>query len=181
MSCQGLDGVPDHGRPEIAFAGRSNVGKSSLINAISANGKPARTGSTPGCTQSLNLYRVNDGSFYLVDLPGYGYARAPEKVRKRWTGWIGDYLLRRDQLRGVVLLVDSRHPELGPDREMAELLMEIGRPYLIALTKSDKLKRAKLIASSRKAERLGPIEPVSAKSGMGLGHLLDWIRSAAAG
>jgi len=180
MSCQGPRGVPDHGLPEIAFAGRSNVGKSSLINAISAFGRPARTGSTPGCTQSLNLYRVNGGSFYLVDLPGYGYARAPREVRSRWVEWIGDYLLKREALRGVVLLVDSRHPEMGPDAEMAELLREVGRPYLIALTKSDKLKRGKLARACRQAERLGPVEAVSAKKGTGLGRLLDWIRSAAA-
>jgi GTP-binding protein len=178
LSAQGPHDVPDHGRPEVAFAGRSNVGKSSLLNAISASGRPARTGSTPGCTQSLNLYRVNDGSFYLVDLPGYGYAKAPEKVRSRWVGWIGDYLLDRDALRGVVLLVDARHPGLGPDREMAELLIEIGRPYLVALTKSDKLKRGKLKRACAEAGRMGPVEAVSAKTGEGLGQLLDWIRSA---
>jgi GTP-binding protein len=180
MSCQGLGDVPAHGRPEIAFAGRSNVGKSSLINSISASGRPARTGSTPGCTQALNLYRVNGGGFYLVDLPGYGYARAPEEIRSRWVGWIGDYLMQRDALRGVVFLVDCRHPELGPDEEMAELLREIGRPYLIALTKSDKLKRGKLAGACRVARRLGPVQAVSAKKGTGLGMLLDWIRSAAA-
>lgn len=174
-----MDGLPPADRAEVCFAGRSNVGKSSLINALTGRKTLARTSNTPGRTQEINFFTLGE-SHYLVDLPGYGYARAPEEIRSRWVGWIGDYLMQRDALRGVVLLVDCRHPELGPDEEMAELLREIGRPYLIALTKSDKLKRGKLAGACRVARRLGPVQAVSAKKGTGLGMLLDWIRSAAA-
>lgn len=128
--------------PQIAFSGRSNVGKSSLINTIlrRTRKKLARVSATPGKTQALNFYRVND-DFFLVDLPGYGYARAPGPVRNAWKKLVEGYLSRKTDLRGVVHLVDARHDPTPLDHEMVEFLAEVGLPTLVVLTKIDKLKR----------------------------------------
>lgn len=127
--------------PQIAFAGRSNVGKSSLINRLL--GRPrrrvARVSASPGKTQSLNFYEVN-GSFCLVDLPGSGYARAPRAVRDAWSVLVRRFLSDSRELRGVVYLVDSRHPPTAGDRDFVAYLAETRAPTLIALTKVDKLK-----------------------------------------
>lgn len=176
-SCPGPGHLPSDGRPELCLAGRSNVGKSSLINRLAGGRQVARTSARPGCTQYLNLYSVED-SFYFVDLPGYGYAKAPEKERSEWTGWIAEYLLDRQPLRGVVLLVDARHPCLSNDMEMVDFLRERGRPYIVALTKSDKLARGKLASSARKAQDMGPVIPVSSLTGAGLDQLRKWIFQA---
>lgn len=176
-SCPGLEYLPLDGLPEVCFAGRSNVGKSSLLNRLSGDHSVARTSSRPGCTQHLNLYSVS-GSYYIVDLPGYGYARAPHKNRTEWTGWIAVYLMNRVQLRGVVLLIDARHPCLPNDMEMVDFLKERGRPYIIALTKSDKLKRGKLASSVAKAQNMGPVIPVSSLTGFGMRELKKWIFQA---
>lgn len=178
-SCPGLSQLPNDGLPEIALAGRSNVGKSSLLNRLTKGKKVARTSSKPGCTQFLNLYKVDKG-YYLIDLPGYGYAKAPKKERKKWVGWIGEYIVERKPLRGIVLLVDARHPEMISDIEMAELLRELGRPYIIALTKADKLKRGKLAQAVHKAEEMGPVIPVSSVTDIGLDKLCRWLASAVA-
>lgn len=178
-SCPGLSHLPSDGLPELCLAGRSNVGKSSLINKLAGARNVARTSSRPGCTQFLNLYSVED-DFYFVDLPGYGYARAPEKERVRWTGWIADYLQERTTLRGVILLVDARHPCLPNDMDMVEFLKERGRPYVVALTKADKLKRGKLASSVGKAQDMGPVVPVSSLTGQGLDQLKKWIFQAVA-
>lgn len=137
----------------------------------------ARISARPGCTQYLNLYSVQD-SLYFVDLPGYGYAKAPERERTKWTGWIARYLMERHPLRGVVLLVDARHPCLPNDMEMVEFLRERGRPYIVALTKSDKLARGKLASSARKAQDMGPVITVSSLTGMGLDQLKKWVFQA---
>lgn len=176
-SCPGPERLPRDGLPEICFAGRSNVGKSSLLNRLSGDHSVARISSRPGCTQFLNLYSVSS-SYYIVDLPGYGYARAPHKNRTEWTGWIATYLMDRVQLRGVVLLIDARHPCLPNDMEMVSFLKERGRPYIIALTKSDKLKRGKLAASAAKAQDMGPVIPVSSLTGLGIRELKKWIFQA---
>ncbi|MCK5116078.1 MAG: ribosome biogenesis GTP-binding protein YsxC [Candidatus Aegiribacteria sp.] len=176
-SCPGPEHLPSDGLPEICFAGRSNVGKSSLLNRLSGDHSVARTSSRPGCTQFLNLYSVS-GNYYIVDLPGYGYARAPRKNRSEWTGWIATYLMDRVQLRGVVLLIDARHPCLPNDMEMVNFLKERGRPYIIALTKSDKLKRGKLASSAAKAKDMGPVIPVSSLTGSGIQELKKWILQA---
>jgi GTP-binding protein len=176
-SCPGLEYLPRDGHPEICFAGRSNVGKSSLLNRLNGGHSIARTSSKPGCTQYLNLYSTKD-SYYIVDLPGYGYARAPEKNRKEWTGWIASYLLDRVPLRGVVLLIDARHPCLPNDLEMIGFLKERGRPYIVALTKSDKLKRGKLASAVAKAQNMGPVIPVSSLTGTGMRELKKWIFQA---
>ena len=179
-SCPGPSAMPADGSPEVAIAGRSNVGKSSLLNRLSEGKAVARTSSRPGCTQHLNLYRAND-RFYVVDLPGYGYAKAPEKVRRAWAGWIGEYLKERESLRGVVLLVDARHPGLEADSDMASFLRSLGKPYIIALTKSDKLKRGKLAAALRTAEEMGPVLAVSSVTGQGIPELGKWILQSVAG
>ncbi len=176
-SCPGPATLPRDRLPEVSFAGRSNVGKSSLINRINGGHSVARTSSRPGCTQYLNLYSVS-GIFYIVDLPGYGFARAPRKNRTEWTGWIASYLMDRVPLRGVVLLIDARHPCLPNDIEMVDFLKERGRPYIIALTKSDKLKRGKLASAVGKAQDMGPVIPVSSITGNGIRELKKWIFQA---
>ena len=129
--------------PEVAFSGRSNVGKSSLINILlrRTRKKIARVSSTPGKTQALNFYLVND-RFFLVDLPGFGYARVPKPVRGEWRELIEGYLSRSPQLRGVVHLVDARHPPTELDRHMMEYLSDVGVPALVVATKMDKLKKS---------------------------------------
>ena len=129
--------------PEVAFSGRSNVGKSSLINILlrRTRKKIAHVSSTPGKTQALNFYRVND-RFFLVDLPGFGYARVPKPVRGEWRELIEGYLSRSPQLRGVVHLVDARHPPTELDRHMMEYLSDVGVPALVVATKMDKLKKS---------------------------------------
>jgi GTP-binding protein len=179
-SCPGSATLPDDGLPEIAFIGRSNVGKSSLLNRISEGRNVARTSSRPGCTQHLNLYSA-DGRFYIVDLPGYGYAKAPEKVRREWIGWINEYLADREALRGIVLLVDARHPDMETDANMASFLRSRGRPYVIALTKSDKLRSGQLAQAVRNADLFGPVIAVSATTGLGIPELGRWILLAVAG
>ncbi len=124
--------------PEIAFAGRSNVGKSSLLNRLVHRKKFARVSNTPGRTREVNFFKVN-GSFLLVDLPGYGYARVSKERRAEWRPMIESYLRSTDQLRGVVQLLDSRHDPSPDDMQMLEYLGELGVPTIIVLTKIDKL------------------------------------------
>lgn len=131
-------------RPEIAFAGRSNVGKSSLINAIANRRGLARTSNTPGRTQELNFFTVGDGAFYFVDMPGYGFARAPKAKVEAWTELIKAYLRGRSTLRRVFVLVDARHGLKDVDRQILELLDEAAVIYQIVLTKIDKLKLGQL-------------------------------------
>lgn len=180
QACAGPDDLPDRRVPEVALAGRSNVGKSSLLNALSVERKPARTSGRPGCTQTLNVFSVDGGRFHLIDLPGYGYARAPRKVRHRWTEWVERYLMYRVELRGIILLVDARHPGMDSDVDLSRFLMELGRPYIVALTKSDKLSKGKLRSSVDRARELGPVLAVSALKGTGLSELLRWVDQAVA-
>lgn len=178
-SCPGPAGLPGDGLPEVAFIGRSNVGKSSLINKLAGGRKVARTSSRPGCTQYINIFTTNR-NYYIADLPGYGFAKAPEKLRRQWIDWIGWYLRERKPLRGTVFLVDARHPALENDISMAEYLKEGGKPYIIALTKSDKLKRGKLAASVAQALQMGPVVPVSAVDGSGISELCRWLAETTA-
>ncbi len=150
------------------------MGKSSLINALAGGGAVARTSSTPGCTRFINIYSTNRG-YYIADLPGYGYARAPVSDRARWLVWMQDYLEGRRPLRGTVMLVDCRHPGLESDRAMAAILRGCGKPYVVALTKSDKLGPARLAGSRKEAGELGPVISVSSLKGTGIRELLNWL------
>jgi GTP-binding protein len=139
-----LEFLPDADRPEIAFAGRSNVGKSSLINALVGQHGLARTSNTPGRTQELNFFATADVPLYLVDMPGYGFARAPKEKVKAWIGLVRDYLRGRPTLKRVFLLIDSRHGLKPPDRETMRLLDEAAVSYQVVLTKADKPSRSEL-------------------------------------
>ena len=135
--------LPDNKLPEFAFAGKSNVGKSTLINALMNRKSYARTSSMPGKTQTINYYNVND-AFYLVDLPGYGYATAGVKVKQQWGKMIENYLHTSRKLEAVFLLVDARHEPSENDVMMCDWVLAAGfTPYVIA-TKSDKLKRSQI-------------------------------------
>ena len=129
--------------PEIAFAGRSNVGKSTLINSLLNRKKLVKTSATPGKTQLINFFKVND-KFYFVDLPGYGYAKVPESVRRKWQNLVEAYLSERKTLRNVVLIIDSRHNPTLQDRQLLEWLKYFQRPLLIVASKIDKLKRGQV-------------------------------------
>jgi len=129
-------------QPEVAFSGRSNVGKSSLSNRLTRQKKLARTSNTPGRTQCLNYFNVDD-QFYLVDLPGYGFANVPQKVKDDWAELIDTYLNYRENLIGVVQIIDSRHKPTKDDKMMVEWLQASGLSYLIVATKVDKISNNK--------------------------------------
>jgi GTP-binding protein len=135
-----LEFLPDADRPEIAFAGRSNVGKSSLINALVNQHGLARTSNTPGRTQELNYFSAEAAGFYLVDLPGYGFAKAPKDKVDQWGVVLRDYLRGRVVLRRVFVLIDSRHGAKAVDEEIFELLDQSAVTYQVVLTKIDKIK-----------------------------------------
>lgn len=135
--------LPVNDKPEVAFAGKSNVGKSSLINALMNRKAYARTSATPGKTQTINFYNINDG-LYLVDLPGYGYARVSEKEKEQWGKMIERYLHGSAQLRAVFLLIDIRHEPSANDRMMYKWVVEQGYQPVIIATKLDKIKRSQV-------------------------------------
>jgi len=138
--------LPPPGPPEVAFAGRSNAGKSSALNTLVDHTRLAFVSKTPGRTQLINYFRLNNGAF-LVDLPGYGYAKVPEKIRRQWQALLENYLTRRPSLVGLVLIMDARHPLKDLDRQMIEWFTPSGRPIHILLTKSDKLSRSEAAAT----------------------------------
>jgi GTP-binding protein len=170
--------------PEIAFIGRSNVGKSSLINALLGRPGLARVSGSPGKTTLLNFYRLP--SLYLVDLPGYGFARASKTDRSGYSRLVTGYLRTRQPLRGVVWLLDIRHDLSQQDREMHQLLSESGRPVLAVLTKADKLTRSatgarrQALADSLQLES-EEMELTSSRSGLGIAELAHSILAAAGG
>ncbi len=139
-SAPALEFLPPADRPEIAFAGRSNVGKSSLINALVRQGGLARTSNTPGRTQELNYFKSDGDPFYIVDMPGYGYARAPVDKVAAWGALVTDYLRGRTTLARVFLLIDSRHGIKPTDKQVAEILDDAAVTYQVVLTKGDKIK-----------------------------------------
>lgn len=145
--------LPDHKLPEIAFAGKSNVGKSSLINALMNRKSYARISATPGKTQTINFYNINE-ELYLVDLPGYGYAKVSEKEKKEWGKLIERYLHSSKQLKAVFLLIDIRHDPSANDRMMYEWIVDQGYEPVIIATKLDKIKRSQ-IAKQLKAVKQG--------------------------
>lgn len=143
LSVANLNQLPHDDRVEIAFAGRSNVGKSSLINALFGQKKLAKTSATPGRTQQLNYFNLND-KLYVVDLPGYGFAKAPKDIVKSWQKLINTYLVGRASLRRVFLLIDSRHGVKKIDEEIMDMLDKAAVTYQIVLTKIDKISESAL-------------------------------------
>ncbi|GKX52566.1 ribosome biogenesis GTP-binding protein YihA/YsxC [Budvicia aquatica] len=123
---------------EVAFAGRSNAGKSSALNTLTNQKSLARTSKTPGRTQLINLFRVED-NLHLVDLPGYGYAEVPEEMKRKWQRALGEYLQKRNCIKGLVVLMDIRHPLKELDQQMVQWAVDVELPVLILLTKADKL------------------------------------------
>ena len=135
--------LPENSLPEVAFAGKSNVGKSSLINALMNRKSLARTSSQPGKTQTINFYNINK-ELYFVDLPGYGYAKVPEQEKRKWGDMIENYLDNSKMLRVVFLLIDIRHKPSDNDKQMFEWIKYMGFDPVIIATKSDKLKRSQI-------------------------------------
>jgi GTP-binding protein len=152
--------LPPPDSPEIAFAGRSNAGKSSAINTLADHVRLAYVSKTPGRTQLINFFRLNCGAL-LVDLPGYGYAKVPEAVRRQWQGLLENYLRLRESLVGLVLIMDSRHPLTPLDMQMIGWFAPSGRPIHILLTKCDKLSRNE--ASSTLARVRRELSPYGAQ------------------
>ncbi len=173
--------LADDGLPEVAFIGRSNVGKSSLLNMLTGRRALARTSGTPGKTQEFNYYLV-DESLYFVDLPGLGYAKISQAERARWERFIVRYLTEREPLRLVVQLIDCRHPPTSIDRDLMHLLKEHEIPTVIALTKADKLSSNQKAASLRGLKEAFsridyelPAVFTSATQPAGRDELLCWI------
>lgn len=179
-SAPSLQFLPDADAPEIAFCGRSNVGKSSLLNALTGRRSIARTSVTPGRTQELNFFEVGDPlCFRLVDMPGYGFAKAPVAVVEKWRRLVRDYLRGRVELKRTLLLVDSRHGVKPVDAEMMKMLDEAAVGYRIVLTKGDKIKASELekvhretLAEARKHPAAFPVVHVtSSEKGLGIEEL----------
>lgn len=172
--------LPDTALPEIAFAGKSNVGKSSLINALLNRKSLARTSATPGKTQTINFYNVND-AMYLVDLPGYGYARVSEKEKIEWGKLIERYLNESKQLRAVFLLIDIRHDPSANDKMMYDWIVNQGFQPIIIATKLDKIKRSQIqkqVKAVKQGLNLLPgsiVIPFSSETKQGREELWDLI------
>lgn len=172
--------LPDNQYPEVAFAGKSNVGKSSLINALMNRKSLARTSAQPGKTQTINFYNIND-AIYFVDLPGYGYARANEEVKAKWGKMIENYLHQSKQLKAVFLLIDIRHEPSGNDRIMYDWIVSQGFHPIIIATKLDKINRSqiqkqvKLIKTALQAEKDTAVIPFSASTKQGREEIYEMI------
>ena len=188
-SAPSLDFLPDPTLPELAFAGRSNVGKSSLLNALTGRKSIARASVTPGRTQELNFFEVGEPAMLrLVDMPGYGYAKAPIKVVKQWQRVVRDYLRGRAVLKRTLVLIDARHGPKDVDREMMKMLDEAAVGYRLVITKADKIKaselEAALLATQTEARKHSAAFPVihvtSAEKGLGIAELRAAVLSDAA-
>ena len=179
-SAPDLKFLPDMSVNEVAFAGRSNVGKSSLLNALTGRNSLARTSNTPGRTQELNFFDVGDPlRFRLVDMPGYGYARAPKDMVRKWRFLVNDYLRGRAKLKRTLVLIDSRHGVKDVDNDILDMLDAAAVSYRIVLTKADKVKAshlAEVMQATSDAVRKRPaahpdIIPTSSDKGMGIAEL----------
>ena len=177
-----LSECPKDGMPEIAFIGRSNVGKSSLINLLTGVKGLAKTSQTPGKTQLINHFLVND-AFYIVDLPGYGYAKVAKTMRSGFKKMIDDYIQSREEMVNLFVLVDIRHKPMKIDLDFINEMGEMGVPFSIVFTKADKLSRSAMMASLmaykeellKSWEELPPIFVTSSESGEGREQLLEYI------
>ena len=182
MSNTRIDRCPQTGLPEYAFIGRSNVGKSSLINMLTRKPKLAMTSATPGKTMLINHFVINK-AWYLVDLPGYGYAQRGKKAKDKLTQMIESYILDREQMTNLFLLIDIRHEPLAIDLEFIEWLGENGVPFAIIFTKADKLSVGKAKANvndymkklSEQWEELPPVFISSSEKKTGRNEILDYI------
>jgi len=172
-----LNQLPKDSLPQVAVAGRSNVGKSSLLNHVLGHKKLARVSSTPGRTRSLNFFRI-DNRFYVVDLPGYGYAKVSKSMRAEWGQLIEEYLTSADHLIGLILLLDCRRELTEQDGELIRWLSDRQLPVMVAITKADKLSKDKLNQKVRQFEtELGiAVIPFSILSGIGRRTLLASLR-----
>lgn len=184
-SAAAMEGCPDSLLPEFAFIGRSNVGKSSLLNMLSQRKGLAKVSSTPGATQLINFFEINR-SWMMVDLPGYGYSKTPQKIREGFQVMVTDYLTQREQLKCVFVLIDSRHTPQRIDLEFSEWLAVSSIPFVLAFTKSDKSKAGKVKSNQEAflkalADRVDG-EPrsflTSAEKGTGRSELLGFIEIA---
>ena len=189
-SAPGLQFLPDPSTPEIAFAGRSNVGKSSLLNALTNRNGLARTSNTPGRTQELNFFDVGEPlQLRLVDMPGYGFAEAPKDLVKRWRFLVNDYLRGRAALKRALVLVDSRHGLKDVDREMMQMLDDAAVSYHLVLTKGDKVKpsalgalyEATMVEAARHPAAHPSIFTTSSETGSGIAELRTAIMAAELG
>ncbi len=174
--------LPENGFPEFAFAGKSNVGKSSLINALMNRKSLARTSSQPGKTQTINFYRIND-SLYYVDLPGYGYAKVSVEVKAKWGKMIERYLQNSNMLKCVFLLIDIRHEPSANDKMMYDWIVNNGYHPVIIATKLDKIKRSqvgkqvKLIRTALGMEKEDVLIPFSAETKQGREEIWEYLES----
>jgi GTP-binding protein len=184
LGAASLTQLPREGLPEVALAGRSNVGKSSMLNKLTGRKKLARISRTPGKTRELNLYRI-DNRMIIVDLPGYGFAKVPDRVKEEWGQLVEGYLNSREELAAIVHLVDSRHPPTRDDVQMSEWIKHYQVPALIAVTKVDKIARGKRSAALRtvhdilEPDESTPVVFFSAETGEGSKELWGWMREAA--
>lgn len=179
-SAPALPHLPDATAPEVAFAGRSNVGKSSLLNALAGRNGLARTSNTPGRTQELNFFDVGEPvRFRLVDMPGYGFAKAPPDVVRKWRHLVNDFLRGRAVLKRALVLIDSRHGPKDVDREIMDMLDRAAVSYRLVLTKADKVKATELadvrVATEAEARKHPAAHPdviaTSSEGGMGVAEL----------